>query len=45
VKVYVVKCSSVNEDFVDFSTMTAFMNSDSWALIEKMKIPTSATLG
>jgi hypothetical protein len=34
-----------SEDYVDFSTFTGFMNSESWAIIEKVKIPAGATQG
>jgi hypothetical protein len=42
---YVVECSAGDEDFVNFSTVPSFMNSGSWAILEKVKIPSAATPG
>lgn len=44
-RAYVAAFSAADEDYVDFSAMTSFMNSGSWAILEKVKIPAGGTTG
>ena len=42
---YAARFQAADEDYVNFSTLSSFMNSDNWAILEKVKIPASATVG